>query len=287
MVGDTEKSRFAAIPTQKRCSAGLRRLEWKRWILGAVPFSSIGSMPPQRHRRGFQANVSVIVVLSSTRTHGRFPVIHDPMDREVQIESIVYLIHDDQRLSARVSAITQQMGLAVLAVDSAEALLESYDDGRESCLITDLNLHECTGLELLHRLEDQSISVPPIFVTSHADVKSAVEVMRCGAITVLEDPFEDDDLRDVIEEALRRDASERSSNLRRHTIKSRIDTLSEKERQVMEYVVDGNANKIIAKRLSVSIRTVESRRHAVFQKMQVNSLAELVRCVVELESGGF
>ena len=227
------------------------------------------------------------VVLRSSHAYGRFPVLHDPVDRAMQTESIVYLIHDDEDVKERARQIAQAMGVSVESVDTVEEFVERYDDARDSCLITDLQLDRGTGFELLRAIEDQSIFLPSIFITSHADVKSAVEVMRGGAVTLLEIPFHDDELRDAIDFAIQRDALERNNNLRRHTIRGRINSLSDKERQVLDYVVEGMANKVIAKRLGVSIRTVESRRQAVFQKMQVNSLAALVRCVVESETTSF
>jgi two-component system response regulator FixJ len=209
------------------------------------------------------------------------------MDRAMQTESIVYLIHDDESVKDRTRHLAEKMGVATQSIDSVEELVELYDDSRDSCLITDLQLQNGSGFELLRAIEDQSIFLPSIFITSHADVKAAVEVMRAGAVTLLEIPFHDDDLRDAIDFAIQRDAAERNNNLRRHTIRARMNALTDKERQVMDFVVEGTANKVIAKRLGVSIRTVESRRQAVFQKMQVNSLAELVRRVVESERSGF
>ncbi len=229
----------------------------------------------------------VIVVLRGSSAYRRFPVLHDPTDGAMQTESTVYLIHDDERVRERARHVAESMGLELRGIESVEEFVELYDDGRDSCLITDLRLQQGSGLELLRAIEEQSIFLPSIFVTSEADVKTAVEVMRCGAVTLLEIPFHDDDLRDAIEQGIRRDALERNNNLRRHTIRARIKGLSDKERQVLDFVVVGLANKVIAKRLGVSIRTVESRRQAVFQKMQVNSLAELVRCVVESETGEF
>ena len=230
---------------------------------------------------------SVTVVLRSSSAYGRFPVLHEPMDRAMATESIVYLIHDDEAVKDRSRRIADSMGVATQDVDSGAEFAEIYDDSRDSCLITDLQLHDGTGIDLLRAIEDQSIFLPSIFITADADVKSAVEVMRSGAVTLLEIPFYDDELRDAIDYAIQRDAVERNNNLRRHTIRGRIKNLTDKERQVLDYVVGGMANKVIAKRLGVSIRTVESRRQGVFQKMQVNSLAELVRCVVESERGGF
>ncbi len=237
------------------------------------------------------------VVLRNTTACGRFPALHDPTDRNplathptdgaTQSTSIVYLIHNDQQLQDRVAEMVETTGISVRGAESVKEFIDTYDDGHDGCLITDLKLRETTGLELLRTIEDQSIFVPSIFVTSAADVKSAIEVMRFGAVTVLETPFHDDELRDAIDEALRRDALARNMNLRRHTIRTHLKTLSDKERIVMEFVVEGMANKVIAKRLGVSIRTVESRRHAVFQKMEVKSLAQLVRYVVESEDNGF
>jgi len=227
----------------------------------------------------------VTVVLRNTTAYGRFPVLHDPVDHSsaagvIRTESIVYLIHDDRHLRDRICKVIEMAGLATQLVDSVEEFIETYDDCHDSCLITDLKFQETTGLDLLRTIEAQSIYVPPIFVTSQADVKSAVDVMRSGAVTLLETPFDDDELRDAIDEAMRLDAVLRHANLRRHSIRTRIKSLSDKERRVMEFVVEGMANKVIAKRLGVSIRTVESRRHAVFQKMEVSSLAQLVRAVV-------
>jgi len=153
-----------------------------------------------------QPNAPVNVVIQSTTAYGQFPVLHDPVDHRpidgtVQTESIVYLIHDDRDLRDRICKVIEMANLAIERVDSVEDFIESYDDGRDSCLITDLKLQQKTGLELLRTIENQSIYVPSIFVTSRADVKSAIDVMRSGAVTLLETPFDDDELRDAIDEA--------------------------------------------------------------------------------------
>lgn len=200
-------------------------------------------------------------------------------------DSIVYLMHDNDGVRESAGQLVEQMGVAAQVVESLEELIEAYDDSRDSCLITDLNLHGTSYVDVQRALEDQSISMPAVFVTSHTDVPTAIDVMRRGAVTVMETPIDDDQLRDAIAEAVSRDSVERKSQLRRHELQSRIRSLTDKERRVMAFVVDGMANKVIAKRLGVSIRTVESRRQAVFQKMRVGSLAELVRTVVESDIG--
>jgi FixJ family two-component response regulator len=202
-------------------------------------------------------------------------------------DSIVYLIHDDDLVRERAGKIIDDMGIAAQVVESAEELVEAYDDSRDSCLITDLKLHGCMYVDLQRVLEDQSISMPPIVVTSHTDVRTAIDVMRSGAVTLMETPLDEEQLRAAIVEAITRDSIERKTKLRRHEVQSRIQLLTDKERRVLGFVVDGMANKVIAKRMRVSIRTIESRRQAVFQKMQVGSLAELVRSVLEADSGDF
>ncbi len=106
--------------------------------------------------------------------------------------------------------------------------------------------------------------------------------MRRGAITLLEKPYEDNDLWDAIREGIERDKKQRSEELRRQDVLRKLESLTDKERVVMDMMVDGLANKVIARKLDVSIRTVESRRHDVFEKMQADSLAELVRMAVSL-----
>lgn len=200
-------------------------------------------------------------------------------------DSIVYLMHDNEDVREQAGMLVEQMGIAAQVVESPEELVDAYDDSRDSCLITDLHLHGYSYADVQRALEDQAISIPPIFVTADADVASAIDVMRRGAVTLIETPIDGDKLRDAIVEAVSRDSVERKSQLRMHEIRMRIRSLTDKERRVMGFVVDGMANKVIAKRLGVSIRTVESRRQAVFQKMQVGSLAELVRTVVESDIG--
>jgi len=217
----------------------------------------------------------------------RFPVIHHPMVRAMPTDSIVYLMHANDGVREQAGALVEQMGIAAQIVESLEELVDAYDDSRDSCLITDLNLHGYSYADVQRALEDQAISMPSIFVTSQADVATAIDVMRRGAVTLIEMPIDGDQLRDAVAEAVSRDSIERRSQLRKHEIKLRIESLTDKERHVMGFVVNGMANKVIAKRLGVSIRTIESRRQAVFQKMKVGSLAELVRTVVESDIDEF
>jgi two-component system response regulator FixJ len=202
----------------------------------------------------------------------------------MQTESIVYLLHHDNVARQRAISVVESIPLAWKALQTVEEFLDAYDDSRDSCLITDVTIDGYAGVDLLLALEDQAISIPTIFVTAHAELAMAIEVMRLGAVTLLELPVDVDQLRAAIEEALTRDAVARRASLRRHAVQARINSLTKKEHEVMELVVQGTPNKTIAMRLGVSIRTIESRRQAVFQKMQVESLAELVRSVVEAES---
>lgn len=234
---------------------------------------------------GGTANLQVTVPLRSSSAYERYSVFHDPNDMATQTESVVYLVHEQESLRERAGEVVESMGLAAQTIESTEEFLDAYDDARDSCLITDLVLHDKPIDDLFQAMEDQSIAVPAIILTNRADVRSAVKIMRRGAVNLLEDPFLEDELRASIQDAIEKDAVERQANLRRHAIHSGMESLSDKERTVLDLVVAGMANKVIAKRLGVSIRTVESRRQAVFQKMNVSTLAALVRVVVEAELG--
>ena len=123
--------------------------------------------------------------------------------------------------------------------------------------------------------------MPVIVTTTHTRTSVIVQAMKQGAFTLLEKPYEDDALRDAVGEAIARNESERAEEIKRRIILNRIASLSEKERMVMDLMIVGLANKVIAKKLNVSVRTVESRRHDVFEKMEVQSIAELVHTVVD------
>jgi len=137
-----------------------------------------------------------------------------------------------------------------------------------------------SGLELQKKLQELNIALPVIVMTAFARITMSVEAMKRGAVTFLEKPCEENRLWEAIRDALAQDAATRTTFERHEEYRRRLAALTPAEREVLDLVVDGEANKVIAKRLGVSIRTVEARRHEIFRKTQVDSVAELVRLVI-------
>jgi FixJ family two-component response regulator len=196
-------------------------------------------------------------------------------------EPTVFVIDDDEQARRSVCMLVRSMGLKAEAFASAEEFLASYGADRPGCLVTDVRMQGMSGLELLEKLAALNISLPVIILTAYAQTSLAVRAMKAGAVTVLDKPYADNDLWDAIQKALAEDAAARSTSQRRRRLQSRMAQLTPAEQSVMEMIVAGKANKVIAKELGVSVRTIEYRRHAVLAKMQAQSVAELVSLVME------
>jgi two-component system, LuxR family, response regulator FixJ len=198
-------------------------------------------------------------------------------------EPTVFVVDDDQRASKSVCALVHSLGLEAQAFCSAEDFLARHDRGRPGCLVTDIRMAGMSGLDLQDRLLEQGVRMPVIVLTAYPRTRMTVRAMKAGAVTLLEKPYDEDELWDAIRKALAQEAAIRAETKRREEIRARAASLTPAERTVMELIVQGKANKSIAKQLDVSVRTVESRRHDVFTKMKVDSVAELVRLAIEGE----
>lgn len=174
-------------------------------------------------------------------------------------------------------------GLRVQTFPSAEAFLADYKPEQPGCLVTDLRMLGMSGLDLLETLQKSESPLPSILISAYADVPAAVRAMEAGAVTLLEKPCRDDQLVQAIHQALEQDAAQRVTRTLQQDIKRRLATLTPEEYEVMQRMVAGKLNKVIANELLISLRTVETRRHKVLEKMKADSLAELVRMVVEVE----
>jgi FixJ family two-component response regulator len=168
---------------------------------------------------------------------------------------------------------------------SAEEFLASYTPGRPGCLVTDLRMTGMTGLDLQDRLAERGMQLPVIVLTAYPRTRSTVRAIKAGAVTVLEKPYDEEELWDAIRKALAHEAAIRAKDQRRSQIQERAAMLTSAERTVMNLIVQGKSNKSIAKQLDLSVRTIENRRHDVFDKMGVESVAELVRQTIEGELG--
>jgi FixJ family two-component response regulator len=193
------------------------------------------------------------------------------------MESHVYVIDDDQAVRDSLALLLKSMGQKARLFDSAQAFLDQFDPDMKGCIVLDIRMPGMSGVELQHRLKAMRCSLPVIFVTGHGDVPMAVEAMHQGAFDFIQKPFRDQELLDRINQALAWDQEHRSEDERRRSVEERFGSLTPREREVMDCVVRGLANKVIAMDLDLSQRTVEIHRARVMEKMNARSLADLVR----------
>ena len=201
-------------------------------------------------------------------------------------ESTVHVIDDDEALRDSLTFLLRTARLDVLSYPSATAFLEALPEANLSCVITDVRMPGMSGIDLLRRLRERKISVPVIVITGHGDIPLAVEAMRIGAIDFLEKPFDDEVLIASVKTALRQKEGEVKRHGERAEIEGRLAALSNRERDVLDGLVAGRANKQIAFDLGISPRTVEIYRANLMSKMQAGSLSDLVRMALIVEIVG-
>jgi FixJ family two-component response regulator len=193
------------------------------------------------------------------------------------MEPNVFVIDDDQAVRDSLALLLKSMGQKARLFDSAQAFLDQYDPDMNGCMVLDIRMPGMSGVELQQRLKAMRCTIPVIFVTGHGDVPMAVEAMHQGAFDFIQKPFRDQELLDRINQALSWDQEHRSEDERRRSVEERFTSLTPREREVMDCVVRGLANKVIAMDLDLSQRTVEIHRARVMEKMNARSLADLVR----------
>lgn len=195
-------------------------------------------------------------------------------------EQLVFVVDDDPMARSSVCALVRAMGMRTSAFESAEAFLRDYRQ-EAGCLVTDLRMHGISGLELLEKLRKDRVMLPVIIITAHARTAITVKAIQQGAITLLDKPYHEDELWDAISLALANDRKWRQEGAGKLAARQKLDSLTEKESDVMKLVAAGEANKTIAKKLDVSERTVENRRRAVYEKLGVESVAEMMRILLQ------
>jgi two-component system, LuxR family, response regulator FixJ len=194
----------------------------------------------------------------------------------------IFVVDDDAAVRDALKLLLRSVGQAVETFGSAQEFLDAYGEDRPGCLVLDIRMPGMSGLELQQKLNEKHSILPIIFITGHGDVPMAVEAMQAGAVDFIQKPFRDQDLIDRINQALEKDSSNRAALGERNDIRRRLETLTPREREVLDLVVHGKANKVIAGDLKLSQRTVEIHRARVMEKMQASSLAHLVRMVLEV-----
>jgi two-component system response regulator FixJ len=189
----------------------------------------------------------------------------------------VYVIDDDEAMRDSLDFLLGSANFDVTLFESANRFLETLSSTDFGCVVSDIRMPGIDGIELLKRLKASRSAFPVVIMTGHGDVPLAVEAMKLGASDFLEKPFEDDRLVGMIDAALRQAESGARSEAVTLDIAARIESLSPRERQVMDGLIAGLSNKLIAKEYDISPRTIEVYRANVMTKMQAGSLSELVR----------
>ena len=199
------------------------------------------------------------------------------MNNTSESNQTVYIVDDDQAIRHAMELLMRSVGLQFEIFHSADDFLIGHSNDRAGCLVLDIRMPGLGGLELQEKLLENGSSLPVIFITGHGDVPMAVEAMQKGAVDFIQKPFRDQELLDRIAEALKTDEKRRSARDEKAEVSARIEKLTNRERQVLDLVVTGKPNKVIAYELGVSQRTVEIHRARVMEKMEAKSLADLVR----------
>jgi len=200
-------------------------------------------------------------------------------------ENVVHVIDDDPAMRDSLSFLLESADLPAKTYESAIAFLDHVDRLEPGCIVTDVRMPEMSGLELVQKLKGIGVTLPVIVITGHADVPLAIEAMKAGVHDFIEKPFDDEALLSAIRAGLAQAHDRQRRDEELSGIRARLDSLSTREREVLQGLVAGNANKVIAYDLGISPRTVEIYRANVMTKMQAASLSELVRMTLAAQRG--
>lgn len=199
------------------------------------------------------------------------------MNEKSQPQHIVFVVDDDESMRVALSYLFQSMNLPVKAFSSAAELLNSKLPDIASCLVLDIRLPGVSGLEFQDVLAKAGINIPIIFITGHGDIPMTVRAMKAGAVDFLTKPFRDQDMLDAVTRALDQDRRRRESETAVSGLRTRLESLTPRQSEVLTLVTSGLMNKQIAGLLNVSEITVKIHRGQVMKKMEARSLAELVK----------
>jgi len=196
---------------------------------------------------------------------------------------VIIVVDDDSGVRNAMRSLLKSVGLESALYASAQEFLAAYQPSQPGVLVLDIRMPGMSGLELQQHLNLRGAVIPVIFMTGHGDIPMAVEAMQHGAFDFLQKPFRDQDLLDRIQRAIAKDIEQRQSLGEHERIKVRLESLTAREREVLDLMTQGKQNKVIAQDLGVSPRTVEIHRARVMEKMDAQSVAQLVRMMLDLK----
>ena len=197
---------------------------------------------------------------------------------------VVFVVDDDPSIRSSLKFLMSSVGLQVEGFDSADALLKRNLPDAPSCLVLDVRLRGLSGLDFQRQLAARNCHIPIIFITGHGDIPMSVRAMKAGAVEFLTKPFRDQDLLDAVRIALEKDRERRERKKEVSDLKERYNSLTPREQEVISMVVSGMLNKQIADQLATAENTVKVHRSRAMEKMQAQSVAELVKMLGKLES---
>lgn len=201
----------------------------------------------------------------------------------MEVAACVHIVEDDDAVRDSLQMMLDSIGRDTKAFDSADSFLNAYNQDMAGCIVLDIRMPGMNGMELQRKLNEINSILPIIFVTGHGDVPMAVEAMQQGAVDFVQKPYREQELLDKISQAMELDEQNRSSLQQRQVIMEKMQSLTPREQDVMQLMVEGKANKVIAIDLDISQRTVEIHRARVMEKLGANSLAHLVRMFMAVE----
>jgi len=195
-------------------------------------------------------------------------------------EPTVYVIDDDESIRELLAWLMKRNAIRVEAFPNAKSFLKAYRPGGPGCLILDLYMPGMSGLDLQRYLKEAGIEMPVIFLSGRADVPKAVLAVKSGAIDFIEKPFDYRQIVDLVRECIRRDTAARTGREEARGRAERLATLTQREREVLDRVIVGKVNRVIAEEMQISIKTVEAHRARIMEKLAVDSVAELVQATL-------